>query len=61
MKLLKDGEAWLESETDNRWNTRVDCLCGGFVMPSEVKKEIELLKSKYGEPPADLKWGYMKY
>jgi len=55
------GSWWLESKSDPRWNChgRSDGV-GGFVIPEECQRKIEKLKLKYGEPPSDLKWGYMK-
>jgi hypothetical protein len=55
-----NGTWWLKSKIDSRWNASGDGWCGGFCMPSECEKELEKLKQLYGEPPADLEYGYMK-
>jgi len=31
----------------------------GMGMPTECREVALILKDKYGEPPADLKWGYL--
>lgn len=61
IKLTGPGEWSLRSETDPRWNKNGDCTCGGFVQPEECKEQIKILTAKYGEPPDDLEWGYMKF
>ena len=55
------GDWWLKSQKDPRWNCsgRSNCV-GGFVMPQELKDKIEELKEKFGKPPDDAEWGYMK-
>jgi len=57
----REGGWWLRSESDPRWNSdgRSDGV-GGFVMPEECQSKLEELKRQLGEPPEDLKWGYMK-
>lgn len=57
---LKQGTAYLESKSDPKWNISVECLVGGFTMPDELKLKLEDLKLKYGKPPLDLEYGYMK-
>ena len=62
IKLLTEGGWWLKSESDPRWNCSGSSdSVGGFVMPPECKQKFEDLKKELGEPPEDLKYGYMKY
>jgi hypothetical protein len=56
----KEGSWWLRSKKDPRWNCSGRADVGGLVMPYECEKKLEELKEKYGEPPEDLEWGYMK-
>ena len=57
----KPGSWWLSSNEDSRWNCSGDSpFVGGFTMPDECEAKLEELKKKYGEPPKDLEWGYMK-
>ena len=61
IKWTKEGTAWLTSEKDKRWNNHsVRCICGGFTMPDELKEKVEELKKKFGDPPDDLEFNYMK-
>ncbi len=60
MRLIVEGSWWIRSETDPRWNCNGKGEVGGFVMPRECEKKIEELKLTLGEPPEDLKFGYMK-
>lgn len=57
---VREGSWWLHSEKDPRWNCTGRAGVGGFVIPQECKNKIEQLKQTLGEPPDDLKWGYMK-
>jgi hypothetical protein len=58
---LRKGCWWIRSKKDKRWNCDGNSdLVGGFVIPEECKKTIEKLKLKYGDPPEDLTWEYMK-
>lgn len=58
---IKGGSWWLRSESDPKWNTEGSgCYVGGLMMPSECKEAVERLKKKYGSPPNDLEYGYMK-
>lgn len=54
------GSWWLRSKSDSRWNADGRASVGMFGMPSECKEKVELLTLKYGEPPEDLEFGYMK-
>lgn len=56
----KPGTWHFHSDTDSRWNCSGRSYVGGFVMPSECKDKLEVLKVKLGDPPEDLTWGYMK-
>lgn len=58
--MIKTGSWWIHSKKDPRWNASGESLVGGFIMPPECKEAIEELKKKYGKPPDDLEWGYMK-
>ena len=60
MKLLSTGTWWLKSKIDPRWNCSDSTDVGGFSMPDECRAALEALKKKYGNPPEDLEWGYMK-
>lgn len=55
-----EGSWWLQSKSDPRWNASGRAAVGGFVMPEACKQKLEELKRRFGEPPRDLKWGYMK-
>ena len=57
---LRPGSVWLHSRLDPRWNKSASYDVGGFIKPTIVDDWIELLTLKYGDPPEDLKWGYMK-
>jgi hypothetical protein len=59
--FLKSGDWWIESKIDPRWNcSGRSNYCGGFAMPPECQEMIETIKTKLGEPPADLSYEYMK-
>ena len=60
MKLTVPGTAWLKSKTDPKWNVYISCNVGGFMMPTELKKEFDNKKKELGQAPEDLEWGYMK-
>lgn len=60
LRHIRDGGWWLRSTIDPRWNSSGRGQVGGFVMPQEVKDEIERKKAELGEEPADLEFGYMK-
>lgn len=57
---LRNGSWWISSKSDLRWNCHGVGFVGGFTMPTECAAKLEQLKKKYGEPPEDLEWGYMK-
>lgn len=57
---LRSGSVWLQSKSDPRWNKSANCDVGGFVKPAIVNNWIKILTFKYGKPPEDLEWGYMK-
>ena len=58
---MRAGSWWLSSKSDKRWNTHGTAdFIGGLKMPQECKQALKNLRQKYGEPPADLEWGYMK-
>ena len=59
-KLITEGTWWLRSKQDPRWNCNGRTDVGSFVMPQDCKNKLEELKTKLGEPPGDLEWGYMK-
>lgn len=59
---LNPGSWWLSSKSDSRW----DCSgkaehVGSFSKPDELEVKIQELTEKFGTPPDDCKWGYMKY
>lgn len=58
--MMKPGEWSLYSETDARWRAHGRAIVGGFAKPTEVDAAIERLRKKYGDPPDDLEWSYMK-
>jgi len=58
--MISKGTAWLRSAKDTRWNVSITCWVGGGIMPSELEDKIKELKKKYGNPPKDLQYGYMK-
>jgi len=59
--MIKEGEWWLSSETDPRWNCSGRDYVGGFEMPAKASEALEEKKKEFGvEPPEDLEFGYMK-
>lgn len=60
MRLTTSGSWWINSKSDPRWNASGSDDVGGFVIPLAAKEKIEALKAMLGEPPSDLKYGYMK-
>jgi hypothetical protein len=57
----KQGTWWVESKKDPRWNKSgrgVGLVCAGG--PEEMKQWIEECRKKYGEPPDDCDYGFMK-
>ena len=54
------GSWWTVSKTDPRWNMSGRASVGGFEMPRECKERIALMETKFGPPPEDLTWEYMK-
>ena len=58
--VIKKGSWWFSSKSDPRWKGSGNGYVGGFVMSTACEQKIEKLKKKYGEPPKDLEWGYMK-
>ncbi|HEY4497079.1 MAG TPA: hypothetical protein VI432_02940 [Candidatus Paceibacterota bacterium] len=56
----REGSWWLRSKKDPRWNTDGRAYVGGFLMPEACRSKIDELKLRFGEPPEDLEWGYMK-
>ena len=60
MELLTEGDWWLKSKSDPRWNSHGRGLVGGFVIPDNCKKKLEELEKELGNPPPDLRWNYMK-
>ena len=59
-KLTSEGTWYIRSESDERWNVSGRAHVGGFMMPPEIEQKLEELKEKYGNPPSDCEWGYMK-
>lgn len=59
-KPVREGSWWMSSKKDPKWNANGRGMVGGFVMPQEVETMLEHLKTKYGDPPDDLEFGYMK-
>lgn len=60
MRMLRSGTWWIRSETDPRWSANGHAEVGMFARPAEVDAKITELTKNYGEPPADLEWGYEK-
>ncbi len=58
--ICREGEWWLRSRKDPRWNCSGSGYVGGFCMPPDCKQRVEELKKILGEPPDDLEYGYMK-
>lgn len=56
----RPGSWWLSSKLDPRWEAVGDGAVGGLVMSHDQVLALAELKKKYGEPPDDLSWGYMK-
>jgi hypothetical protein len=59
---IRSGSWQVQSESDPKWNGHGNTeACGGFAIPEEAKKHIEKMKRKLGrEPPADLRYSYIK-
>lgn len=55
-----EGTWWLKSKSDPRWDVTGYGPVGGFVMPDEAVQAKKKLEKKYGPPPEDLEFGYMK-
>lgn len=60
IKLTNTGTWWLKSKQDPRWNISGSTQVGGLIEPEPIKEWVKLFTEKYGEPPKDLEWGYMK-
>ena len=56
----KPGSWWIRCKSEPYWNASGTSYVGGFVMCPEAEEALEKLKELYGEPPADVEWGYMK-
>jgi hypothetical protein len=57
---IHEGNWWLHSASDSRWNCGGRGIVGGGVMPSACTQKVEELKISLGEPPDDLEWEYIK-
>lgn len=57
----KKGSWWLISKSDPRWdaNGETTWLVSAGVCP-EADAKIKELKAKYGDPPDDIEYGFMK-
>jgi hypothetical protein len=58
--IAAPGTWWLKSKLDPRWNAHGIGIVGGLVRPKEVDQKLTELTLKFGSPPQDLEWGYMK-
>jgi hypothetical protein len=58
--MLKEGSWWIRSESDPRWNRSGRGQVGMFMVPAEAEAEKASLEARYGPPPEDLEFGYMK-
>lgn len=58
--MLSDGTWYFSSKSDPRWSASGRGAVGGFVMSPEAEARLAELKSRLGDPPPDLTWGYMK-
>lgn len=55
----RSGTLWLSSKTDKRWCVSVeDDAVGPY--NSWFQETVDKLTEKYGPPPDDLEFGYMK-
>lgn len=57
---IREGSWWIRSKIDPRWNAEGKGIVGGFTIPRECQQKIDQLKEKFGDPPKDLSWEYMK-
>lgn len=60
---LAEGDWWIRSESDPRWDCNGTGLVGMFMTIEScgpARQIFEAKKEALGEPPADLKFGYMK-
>ncbi len=55
------GSWSLSSEKDPRWNISGESNCGGFMMPDDCRKAMEMKDRELGERPDDLSYSYMKH
>lgn len=61
IKFTSSGSWSIHSKKDPRWNcSGWTESCGGFVIPYECEQALNELKKKFGKPPKDLEWSYMK-
>lgn len=63
MKLMRQGSWSFRSKSDSRWCCDGRGLVGMFCLWPNVPEAVaayEEMKRKFGEPPVDLKWAYMK-
>lgn len=57
---IREGTWWIKSKSDPQWNCNGQDYVGGFDMPNECKRKIKKLTKRFGKPPKDLEFGYMK-
>lgn len=58
--MQSEGTWYFSSESDPRWSASGRGPVGDFTFSTEAEAELEKLKLRLGDPPADLLWGYMK-
>ncbi len=56
---IREGSWWVTSKLDPRWNGegRAVGIAGGAMA---CETHIAAMKKKYGEPPSDLEYNFMK-
>lgn len=62
MRLYSGGTYYFHSKTNKEWRVSDHVELFSCIGDDEwVKRKLEELKSKYGEPPEDLVYGTCKY
>lgn len=55
MLSFGEGDWWIKSESDPRWNCNGHCeIVSGLFPPQELEKRLEKLEKEFGSPPDDL-------
>lgn len=58
--MPRDGTWGFSSKSDSRWNCTGRAFWDTMSMAPEAHTKLELLKARFGEPPADLHYSFWK-